>query len=781
MPEDDGEKGPELGGLPRKQGRPPKALSGLEGAQRDFAGVIRREFFDRLAGLGVTTAKISAALNERSEGFSGPSLSKFRSGERVPDRDKLLRLLAYAEEVADQPLPDGVRELVMEKYYAALEGTNPELRHFYELMDEREQVVAERDTAREEQRRARDELVQCQESLGQALRRVERLDAEVRQAEREELRRQGREEAAENEVVRLRERQDQLLRAVRGALAGQQAARKEIGCVQDLLVQQAQKAARSEAGLKEENAALAGEVSTAAARVEELERTERALRAELEQVTATLGQAQARSGELTSQHTVVLRSRALVSQRLSLARAQRHDLENKQAALKQREAAMMRQLTAAERRVADLESRLVAAYRSRDALLEDPAAPGRAVTEAVEAVDAAWQSYEVEISRIEQHVVLSPGGTTTAHPAGAGESADETAAEPAAPTAGAGAGADERVEPPGPPPQKSDPLVEPASPSATSVRTAPNTTVRPAREAKRWDDVAVVSWTFFAVLVLLIFLIITLWPQNWWPRGDDGSKEKTSQSATTGVEWGDKPVAGGPVPHWSSALSYPLDNQPVLDGAVVITTAWHGAVYGVDARTGRLLWTVPITDTVSDQPVATGGLTHINGVDGLQTIDTRSGKVRWQKFGYSDVLAAAHGSLLMATEDEVASLRPSDGKVLWSVELDAPVVGRAALVRDTVYVSARKGLIYALNAKTGAVRWRKDVSNEDASRSPVVAGSAVIVDAGTQIVALDARSGKELWRRDYTIDGWDADVAVASGLLIFTASFEDDSNDVVCD
>lgn len=413
MPDDDGGKPlprpPEPGVPARKQGRPPKDLSKMRGAQRQFADIIRKEFFDRLADLGVTTAQISAALGE---GFSGPSLSKYRAGERVPDRDKLLRLLAYAEERVGQPLGDGVREHVLEKYSAALRETNPQLHRFYELMDEREQAVAERDEARGDHARAREELVQCQESLEQALRLVGEMKAEAQRAEQEELRRRRREKATKNEIVRLREKHDELLRAVRGARAGQQAARKEIRRLEDLLVQQGQETARSEAALKAENTALAAEVSAAAARVAELERAEQALRGKLEQVTTALEQAEARNSELASQHAVVLRSRAVVSQRLSQVRRQRSVLEEKLAEATQKVSACMRQLTAAERRVARAESELVAVYRSRDALLDDPTAPGQAVTDAVEAVDAAWQSYEVEISRIEQQAVVPPEETT---------------------------------------------------------------------------------------------------------------------------------------------------------------------------------------------------------------------------------------------------------------------------------------------------------------------------------------------------------------------------------
>jgi len=791
VPDDDGGKPPKPGVSSRKQGRPPKDLAGRSGAQREFADIIRKEFFDRLADLGVTTAQISAALGE---GFSGPSLSKYRAGERVPDRDKVLRLLAYAEERVGRPLGDGVREHVLAKYSAALRETNPQLHRFYELMDERERAVSERDEAREEHKRARDELVQCQQSLAQALLRAEQLEAEAQRAEQEEARRQEREEAAENEIVRLQEEQDELLRAVRGARAGQQAARKEIRRLEDLLLQQGQETARSEAGLKDENAALAADVSAAADRVAELEQTEQTLRGELEQVTAALEQAEARNSELASQHAVVLRSRAEVSRRLSVVRRQRGDLEDKLAEAKQRVSARMRQLTVAERRVARVESELVAVYRSRDALLDDPTAPGQVVTEAVEAVDAAWQSYEGEIARIEQHAVVPPGETTPPA-AGTGEPAGATADE----VNGYPADAQGSEEPPGGPhdaarshyPYSPPPSGTAAAPHAATSRPAPSRDrpsrdqifrdlkrsnreldramrrLRRGRKAKRLDPFDVTAWALFGGFVLLIFLVSAVWPQDWWPR-DTGDSKDTTMADDTGEYEEDEPIPDeGPTPKWSLALPHPLSNRPVLDGTVLVTTAWQGAVYGVDTRTGRKLWS--LTSGFNLQPVVSGGLTHLREFGGLRTIDTRTGRVKWEWDDFYRGLAAGDGTLVTTSDYDVLAFRQSDGKALWSAKVDDIDLGHPALNKDTVYVFVESGKLYAFDARTGAVRWSKDVTGEEGSRGPVLAGTTVIVGAGKQIVALDSRNGKELWRKNHTLVA-DSDMVTASGLLIFNAS-----------
>jgi outer membrane protein assembly factor BamB len=290
------------------------------------------------------------------------------------------------------------------------------------------------------------------------------------------------------------------------------------------------------------------------------------------------------------------------------------------------------------------------------------------------------------------------------------------------------------------------------------------------RKAKRLDPFDVTAWVLFGGFVLLIFLVSVVWPNDWWPHDTDDSKD-TTMADDTGEYEEDEPVSQeeGPTPKWSLALPHPLSHRPVLDGTVLVTTAWQGAVYGVDSRTGRKLWSLTTSDGINAQPVVSGGLAHIYEAGELRTIDTRTGKVKWKENRFFDDLAAADGSLVTTWGNEVAAVRQSDGEALWSVEMDDAAVGQPALNKDSVYVSVRNGELYAFDAGSGTVRWRKDVTREEGSRGPVLVGTTVIVDAGKQIVALDARNGKELWRKDQTLVTG-SDMVTISGLLIFNAS-----------
>lgn len=410
MAEGDGRNSPEPR-VPRKQGRQPKDLAASAGgAQREFAELIRTEFFDRLTALGVTTADISKALGS---GFSATTLSRLRNADRVPDRDKLLRLLAYAEEIVGQPLPGEARERVIEAYYAALKITNKPLHDSYRLMDERDRSVAQREQALAEQQRLRTELVRCQESLEKARQEVASLEAQAKRTRRGGLLELEQAQAAEDDLERCLEQQAELARAARKARGRQQAARKEVQRLLDLVEQQDRQATRLDADREKEVGELRAALLAAQKAVEESRRAEQTAQAELAEVRESLERAESDAAQRAAERDAALASRAEVSQRLLQARVAQLRLEEELRQAQESEAEQQRLRIAAERQVADLEERLVAAFRSRDALLEDRTAPEEALAEAKSTVDEAWATIGHEVARIQRQAGIPPGETTS--------------------------------------------------------------------------------------------------------------------------------------------------------------------------------------------------------------------------------------------------------------------------------------------------------------------------------------------------------------------------------
>ncbi|MFE6130091.1 PQQ-binding-like beta-propeller repeat protein [Streptomyces sp. NPDC056437] len=724
----DGAGGSEAG--LRKQGRQPKVLpSSLPRAQRDFAELIRVEFFDRLANLGATTAAIYDALGE---GFSGTTLSRFRSGERVPDRDKLLRLLAYAEDVAGQPLPGGVREQVMEVYYAALRATDLKLHDLYRTMDERDHALIERDEARAAQERHRADLVRCQESLQASEGQVRSLKARIREAAQQDARTREREAASEDEIVRLQEQHEVLMRASRMARAEQRAARGEIGRLQDLLAQQGELTSRTRSERDEQVASLRVQNSEAVAAAQRAGEAEQQALADLRKLQEKLDAVTAESARTASSHALVLRSRGELSEQLAEANSRQQQRQRDLDRAQQAVAEQMRKALAAERKVADLEQRLVAAFRSRDALLDAPASAKAAVTEAEDTVDAAWRTVEREVARIE---------TSTSGAVSDGESTlQETGLEDQAAGAPEDGAEDEEwvgdepAEKPAPQDDSPDEVRDEADPRPSAEQEETS-----ARRENRKEN-----WAGVYVLTALALLLVAWMGYRDWADNDQDSADSAGQSEAEA--------------RWTLKLPQPLGARPVIERGVVVVPAWHGEVYGADASTGKLKWTVR-TGQYNYPPLpSTSGLVHlIDHAGTLRTVNPSGGQVTWtKKVGAPDTAAASPAALVTVdTQAKITALRPVDGTVLWEHKLPGRAVGRMTITQDTAYILTEdsKGTLYAFDLQNGKIRWQKALLKPADPAGLVVAGSSVVVDTGGVVFSLDLRTGRELWRREYTLTG----------------------------
>ena len=660
------------------------------------------------------------------------TLSRFRSGERVPDRDKLLRLLAYAEEVVEQPLPGGVREQVMEVYYKALRATDEKLHDLYRTMDERDQALVERNEAQAAQERYRADLVRCQDSLQSLEGQVRGLKSRMREAARQEARTRQREQDAEDEMVRLQERHESLVRASRSARAEQRSARREIGRLQDLLAQQSELTSRSHGEHDEQVASLREQNRQAVAAAQRAGEAEQQALADLRVLQEKLDAVTAQSEETASSHALVLRSLGELSEQLAEANSRQQqrqlDLDRAQQAV----AEQMRKALAAERKVADLEQRLVAAFRSRDALLDAPDSPEAVVTEAEDTVDAAWRTVGREVARIETGTSGTVSGTES--------TPRETSVEDGfGDSAAAGASEDEGWSGDGPAeeevPENDRPLEAEAEPGLdTEQEEAP---ARHEGTEESWGGV-------YVLLVIAALLIAGGIIYQGWADDDQGSADTAGKSEAKA--------------RWTLKLPQPLGARPVLEHGVVVVPAWHGEVYGADTSTGKLKWTVR-TGQFNYPPLAsTSGLVHlIDHAGTLRTVNPSGGQVTWtKKVGAPDTAAASRGALVTVdTQKKITALRPGDGKVLWEHKLASRAVGRMAMTQDTAYILTgdSQGTLYAFDLQTGKIRWQKALRKAVRPLGSLVAGTSLIVDTGDRVFSLDLGSGRELWRREYTLTG----------------------------
>jgi outer membrane protein assembly factor BamB len=110
------------------------------------------------------------------------------------------------------------------------------------------------------------------------------------------------------------------------------------------------------------------------------------------------------------------------------------------------------------------------------------------------------------------------------------------------------------------------------------------------------------------------------------------------------------------------------------------------------------------------------------------------------------------GGRLFATTGyaEVVAMDPATGGVIWRQDLGAVAAGTPTVADGVVYVGARDGTGWALDAKTGKVQWQVTGAPSRtgiiASASPAVGARAVLFPNGSgQVIAALKIGGVQLW------------------------------------
>jgi alcohol dehydrogenase (cytochrome c) len=203
-----------------------------------------------------------------------------------------------------------------------------------------------------------------------------------------------------------------------------------------------------------------------------------------------------------------------------------------------------------------------------------------------------------------------------------------------------------------------------------------------------------------------------------------------------------------------------LQNAPVLTTAhgqpVVIDGGKAGILVEVSAKTGKLLWKLPVgvhtghendglltenatpTSHISmpatfvlepgvfggvESQLASNGSTVFAAVNNLAATMTARGVAENSK-AFQASISKATGEMVAVSQDT--------GKVIWDDKLPSSPYGAATVTDGVVFTTTYGGYLYAFNAATGAVVLKTPLSS--GANSPVaVAGDYVIVAAGVQL------------------------------------------------
>lgn len=250
----------------------------------------------------------------------------------------------------------------------------------------------------------------------------------------------------------------------------------------------------------------------------------------------------------------------------------------------------------------------------------------------------------------------------------------------------------------------------------------------------------------------------------------DGKLEALD-AATGKTLWKQSTRVGGgiwPFKHKKPGQDARYAGGPAISGNLLVVGTLDGHVYGMDAATGKQLWSAEVDDEVISPPAIDAGVVYVRTNSGnVYALDANSGERKWA-YDQGNVpllslrgngpLLAAHGVVMFGTDDgNVVSLRADTGAIQWKLPITKGL-GRSDIQKlndaddslqldnNILYATAYHGELTAIDAAQGQLAWSRAFS------SYVGVGVAdkelVGVDDDSLVWAFSKDGGGDMWKQD---------------------------------
>ena len=211
----------------------------------------------------------------------------------------------------------------------------------------------------------------------------------------------------------------------------------------------------------------------------------------------------------------------------------------------------------------------------------------------------------------------------------------------------------------------------------------------------------------------------------------------------------------------------------------------NGKLQTVDIGTGQTRWTQPTA--APRGPVAIGG-TVITGAGGRLTgYDDRSGQVRWTRSGVPEdpVLQILAGLVLVTSGTQgpsdptaLTAVNPATGQLAWRFDPGTAVTVLSAGPADLAVTTYADRALYLIDLATGRVRWHATTFIAQDSVPLVTATDVISLEGGavdyptSRIADRNAADGTVRWRRALSTQAFGPQpvLAIGSQAVVQTSS-----------
>jgi outer membrane protein assembly factor BamB/predicted phosphohydrolase len=209
---------------------------------------------------------------------------------------------------------------------------------------------------------------------------------------------------------------------------------------------------------------------------------------------------------------------------------------------------------------------------------------------------------------------------------------------------------------------------------------------------------------------------------------------------------------------WKWNCGFTITSPPAFGEGFLVVGDASGAVHGLRADNGALIWTHQTSGPVLAAPFIADGRVIVSSADStVRCLDAATGKNLWQYKEGAPVVAAPAvngGRVYVGGSDgRFRALDLLTGRQLWSYDSIAGFVETRPLIHEGLVLFGAWGeKFYAIDAITGTLRWqwqgpRRGRLYSPAACWPVACGRRLFLVAPDRaMTVLDCFTGKEIWR-----------------------------------
>ncbi|MDI2129036.1 PQQ-binding-like beta-propeller repeat protein [Yinghuangia seranimata] len=222
---------------------------------------------------------------------------------------------------------------------------------------------------------------------------------------------------------------------------------------------------------------------------------------------------------------------------------------------------------------------------------------------------------------------------------------------------------------------------------------------------------------------------------------------------------------------WKVEATNGAFGSPVVVDDVLYVATDEGAVFALDARTGRRNWSVTVGSSFLTTPTVADGTVFVGtGDKKVYALDANTGAGKWSfTTGGANYKPTVVGNGLVyvgSSDNLLYALAVSDGTKRWTAPSarSGPPTSATLALNGNVLCANGYGF-QAVDALTGGRKWSRDAS--DSYVLTTVGPTVYTTDGLLSAVALDVATGAEKWK--YHVDGENPELSgmAVAGELVY--------------